>query len=39
KRIEVTFASPQNAVTPGQSVVIYGRDKVLGGAVIEKPLV
>jgi tRNA-specific 2-thiouridylase len=32
--IEVGFASPQWAVTPGQSVVLYDRDVCLGGGVI-----
>jgi tRNA-uridine 2-sulfurtransferase len=33
-RIKVEFASPQWAVTPGQSVVLYDGDACLGGAVI-----
>lgn len=37
-RIEVKFAQPQNAVTPGQSVVFYDGDRLLGGALIEAPL-
>jgi tRNA-specific 2-thiouridylase len=32
--IEVDFASPQWAVTPGQSVVLYEGEACLGGAVI-----
>lgn len=32
--IEVRFEKPVRAVTPGQSVVFYHGDKVLGGAVI-----
>jgi tRNA-uridine 2-sulfurtransferase len=32
--IAVRFASPQWAVTPGQSVVLYDRDVCLGGGVI-----
>ncbi len=32
--LKITFSEPQTAVTPGQSVVIYGRDTVLGGAII-----
>ena len=32
--IEVDFASPQWAVTPGQSVVLYDNDVCLGGGVI-----
>ncbi len=34
-RIRVTFPSPVRAVTPGQAVVIYGGDTVLGGGWIE----
>jgi tRNA-specific 2-thiouridylase len=32
--IEVNFAAPQWAVTPGQSVVLYDREVCLGGGVI-----
>ena len=32
--IEVDFAAPQWAVTPGQSVVLYDREVCLGGGVI-----
>lgn len=32
--LEVYFAEPQRAVTPGQSVVFYEGDVVVGGAVI-----
>ena len=35
-RVRVHFDSPQWAVTPGQSVVFYQGDVVLGGAVIER---
>ena len=31
----VTFAEPQSAVTPGQAVVFYDGDRVLGGGWIE----
>ena len=32
---QVRFASPQSAVTPGQAVVFYDGDRVLGGGWIE----
>lgn len=32
--LRLTFAEPQSAVTPGQSVVIYDGDEVLGGGTI-----
>lgn len=34
-RIRVVFDTPQRAITPGQAVVIYDGDKVLGGGTIE----
>jgi tRNA-specific 2-thiouridylase len=37
-RVRVEFARPQRAVTPGQSVVFYDRQTVLGGGIIERPL-
>ncbi|MBN1493223.1 MAG: tRNA 2-thiouridine(34) synthase MnmA [Candidatus Omnitrophica bacterium] len=37
-KILVRFFEPQKAITPGQSVVFYDGDTVLGGGVIEKSL-
>ena len=34
KRVEVIFDTPQRAVTPGQSVVFYQEDLVVGGGII-----
>jgi len=34
KNIMLTFAEPQRAATPGQSLVIYSADKVIGGGFI-----
>ena len=34
---EVVFDSPQRALTPGQSVVFYDGDVVVGGGVISRP--
>lgn len=34
-RIEVRFAQKQRAITPGQSVVLYEGNRVLGGGVID----
>lgn len=35
-KIKVVFDQPQRAITPGQSVVIYDGDYIVGGATIEK---
>jgi tRNA-specific 2-thiouridylase len=37
-RIVVSFDEPRRAITPGQSVVFYDGDDVVGGAVIDKVL-
>jgi tRNA-uridine 2-sulfurtransferase len=34
--VRVFFHEPQEAITPGQSVVLYDGDEVLGGGIIEK---
>ena len=36
--LQVDFAEPQRAVTPGQFVVFYAGDVLVGGAMIERPL-
>ena len=35
QRLEIQFAQKQRAISPGQSVVLYDGDTVLGGGVIE----
>jgi tRNA-uridine 2-sulfurtransferase len=35
-RIRVVFHDPQESITPGQAIVIYRDDEVLGGGVIEE---
>jgi len=32
--VSVTFKEPQRAITPGQSVVFYDKNRVLGGGII-----
>lgn len=34
-RVRVVFAQPQRAITPGQSVVFYDGDLLVGGGIIE----
>ena len=34
----VNFLSPQLSITPGQSIVFYDNDVVLGGAIINEPI-
>ncbi|OON98282.1 MAG: hypothetical protein ATN35_05525 [Epulopiscium sp. Nele67-Bin004] len=34
-RIKCTFDEPQRAITPGQAIVFYDGEKVIGGATIE----
>jgi tRNA-specific 2-thiouridylase len=36
--VRVDFTEPQSAITPGQAVVFYDGDRLLGGAWIEKAL-
>jgi tRNA-specific 2-thiouridylase len=33
--VDVHFAQPQKAVTPGQAIVFYNADEVLGGGIID----
>jgi tRNA-specific 2-thiouridylase len=34
-QVRIVFDNPQKAITPGQSVVFYDGDKVLGGGIID----
>lgn len=36
--VEVSFKTPQRAITPGQAIVFYSGERVLGGGWIEKGL-
>jgi len=36
--VKTVFKKPQRAVTPGQSIVFYDGDKVIGGGIISKTL-
>lgn len=36
--LDVVFDEPQNAITPGQSVVIYEKNRVIGGGIIKRVL-
>jgi tRNA-specific 2-thiouridylase len=38
RKVSVKFAAPQNAITPGQAVVFYEGDIVVGGGTIERVL-
>ena len=38
RRVRVEFDRPQRAITPGQSVVFYRRNVVLGGGIIDRTL-
>jgi tRNA-specific 2-thiouridylase len=35
QQVRLVFEEPQRAITPGQAVVFYSDDVVLGGGIIE----
>tara|TARA_B100000427_G_scaffold121286_1_gene101038 strand:- start:180 stop:1256 length:1077 start_codon:yes stop_codon:yes gene_type:complete len=35
EELKITFSEPQLAITPGQSVVFYNGDRMIGGAIIK----
>ena len=37
-KVKIEFETPQKSVTPGQSVVFYDGEVVLGGAIIDEPI-
>ncbi|HRT68561.1 MAG TPA: tRNA 2-thiouridine(34) synthase MnmA, partial [Bacteroidota bacterium] len=37
-KLKVEFLEPKAAITPGQSVVMYENDDLVGGAIIEKAI-
>lgn len=37
-KVKVMFEKPQHSVSPGQSVVFYQDDTVVGGGIIERPI-
>ncbi len=38
KDFQITFDSPQRAITPGQSIVFYDKEQCLGGATIHQAI-
>ncbi|NTW77914.1 MAG: tRNA 2-thiouridine(34) synthase MnmA, partial [Syntrophaceae bacterium] len=35
-KLRIIFQEPQESITPGQAVVLYAADRVLGGGTIEE---